>query len=453
MPFDLSDDSGANEPVSSQVTQTQPAGGRASDMLRPGGAPPGGIKAAGALPMSNSLPFIVCDRPITPADGAIKSITALIVTAIVLGTVYLLFALWSGHAANPTFANDPGGIADQHRILGNLAQVAHIVSIMSWIAVIATVFLYYDIATTGYVMVLIGAIFTFGVPFLTQAVFGIEHVQASKATNLLVTFLSGLGWTPGVPGILLLVLEGARRILFGLQEAKVRRSKFRFGQNVAVHAKRRNVFLGSCWNMPYCREAIRDKCPVHIAKKGPCWRHKRGCMCEESIAVLATSAGDWKSKVAGAVDKIEGRGTPAVAVAGMPPARSSNPLLNFTDPSGRPNLTDAERAQRCRECVIYNTHQEQKYKALVGALFVGAAALVYFANGSLIKIMGAFYMRMNMTMSQYSFGPSTAGGSTTLPISASTAVPISWFIISIALILIVSKMLQLVEYCCFKIKI
>ena len=141
------------------------------------------------------------------------------------------------------------------------------------------------------------------------------------------------------------------------------------------------------------------------------------------------------------------------AAAGAAPARSANPLLNFTDPSGRPNLTDAERAQRCRECVIYNTHQEQKYKALVGVLFVGAAALLYTANGSLIKIMGAFYEHMNMTISQYSFGPSTAGGTTALPLSASTAVPVSWFIISIVLILILSKMLQLVEYCCFKIKI
>jgi hypothetical protein len=166
-------------------------------------------------------------------------------------------------------------------------------------------------------------------------------------------------------------------------------------------------------------------------------------MCEESISKLATNPGEWKSVVTSAITKMEGRDVAAA------PARPLNPILGFTDSSGRAKLSWGEKKQRCRECVIYNTHQEQKYKALTACVFLALAAVLFFYNGILIDILSFGFGKINYALGQMSL--TNNGGNPVFGNNAS--VPVCWFILIVLTILLLSKLLQVVEYCCFTIKI
>ena len=50
----------------------------------------------------------------------------------------------------------------------------------------------------------------------------------------------------------------------------------------------RGALIGAfakCWQLPFCREGIRVKCPIYHART-KCWKQRVGCMCEENVLRL-----------------------------------------------------------------------------------------------------------------------------------------------------------------------
>lgn len=109
--------------------------------------------------------------------------------------------------------------------------------------------------------------------------------------------------------------------------------QLKYGKNMREELEKQNVFLGKCWQLPYCRKFVREKCPIFHAKR-TCWRERVGCMCEEKVIRDAMS-----SKV---VPK------DALMAATYIPQNLQLPM--------------AAKKERCRQCVIYNEHQKHKYK-------------------------------------------------------------------------------------------
>lgn len=426
MPYDLSDGTGADKPAPIPVSLPT---GRPSDVLRPAKPLPG---TAGSQP-----PVPLLERPATPFDDAASGIFWFSLLITVLGLGYLLWGVWSGLLAEPNFSHSYAH-ADRVRIMGNLALVESIVRISMIVMLAVILFLFYDDESTGYILVVTALILDFGLPWLSQFFLGMTKSVPSHATNAVIPYLKAMAFFPGVPGLMLAVWDIIRRMLVGLQQAKIRKSSLRYGQNAINHqVKRRNVFLGPCWNLPYCRETIRTRCPVFIKRFKPCWQHKMGCMCEESIAVLATTA-DWKTAVAKAMAQLEHRPIP----------HEGNPITGLAA-GAKIELSAAEKKQRCRECVIYNTHQEHKYKLLVTLLFAAIAGTIYLFNSYLIGQIGALFVFLNGTLGKFSLSNNGGAGIFTDDISGTVA----WFVLAVLSILIFSKLLQLVEYCCFTIKI
>jgi hypothetical protein len=119
-----------------------------------------------------------------------------------------------------------------------------------------------------------------------------------------------------------------------------------------------NRFLGKCWNLPYCRPAMKPFCPVFQRHQKPCWRIGVGCMCSEEVLLIA--ARNEGFEVA--------RGS-----ASQPGGLLVLPTL---DQMAR-QLTRRQKSARCGRCVIYMHHQEQKYRAAVWvALGVIAGAIL-----------------------------------------------------------------------------
>jgi hypothetical protein len=435
MPYDLSDDTG-----SQQQQPSQPDGapsGRASDMLRGKTSP-----AAKAGPVSSSTErSIIIERREMPIDGIASSVFYLSLLVSLLGLAYLLWGVWSGSLALPKFTTTYGH-DDRVRIVQNLQMVQNVVIWSTMLAVGTFLFLYYADTAAGYGLVVVGLFLNAGIPWLSQIFLNMVHATPCGVTTVpVVHFISSISWVPGVPGILLVVFDIVRRIIVGLEDSKTRKKSLRYGQSqtAASTTKRRNVFMGRCWNLPYCRSPLRERCPVYIKRMFPCWRYKQGCMCEENIAVLGSTA-DWKSAVAVAMAQLEGKPAPATAAV--------NPLLKIAGGT-KIQLTWAEKKQRCRECVIYNTHQEQKYKLGVGVVFAATAYLLYAFNDLLLGAISDLFERLNAAVGHLSLA---SNGGTAL-FAAGVSGPVAWFILAFLTILVVSKVLQALEYCCFTIKV
>ena len=114
----------------------------------------------------------------------------------------------------------------------------------------------------------------------------------------------------------------------------------------------------------------------------------------------------------------------------------------------QPSLSREAKNERCRQCVIYNLHQEQKYKLLVGLVLGGTVALTGAFYQPLIATTGDLFMKANVIVGRFSITTNTA------PLFANGAPAfVEWLILGSVVLVLVSKALQLVEFFCFKLKI
>lgn len=379
------------------------------------------------------------ERAATPLDDVARGVffVALLVAAVALG--YLLYGLWGGMLADPNYTHYLTK-ADHLRIETNITTMVSVLRIGLFVGLIAFLFLFYHEESAGYILLALSLFFSLAVPFISLQILGMNRQIPSHMTRQTLDMIRAIAWMPGVPGSLLIVYDIYRRIAGGLEEAQIRRATLRYGQGVARQSKHRNVFLGPCWNTPFCRDAIRSKCPIYLQKKGPCWRNKRGCMCEESI-ILQAQAGDWKQRVSGAVSQMEAKKDPNTSLlgGGGPPAM---------------HLNMEQKKERCRQCVIYNKHQEQKYKVLVVATFALVFGLVALLKSNLVILVDSVSLAANSVLSRFSYTSASAAAQSPTPIiSPDLNGPLVWVILGVLTLIILSKLLQLVEYCCFKVKI
>jgi hypothetical protein len=346
---------------------------------------------------------------------------------------------------------------DKQRFLDNLGA-AH--AVMTWALLIGVglmIFLFYDEASAAYALVAVALVLQILFPLLVSQYFALARLTPSEASQTLCSYAAQVAWIPGIPGILLVILEIARKFVAGLEEQKFKRKYLKYGQGVIKTEKLRNVFLGHCWNMPFCRENVRVRCPIYLRHRGPCWRNKRGCMCDETI-VLAAKSPDWKNTVASAGETL----------GPLPSAKiKARVAAAAAAPNAGQSLSTAFKNERCRQCVIYNLHQEQKYKALVLLAFVAVGIAFYLYSGDLLKLVAFGYHRIDQIAAHLSFSAQTPAQPTDVahqgvPVvttstpfigtAADLSGPIGWVVLVIVTMLLISKVLQLIEYACFKLK-
>src|SRR5579862_9447189 len=135
--------------------------------------------------------------------------------------------------------------------------------------------------------------------------------------------------------------------------------QMRFGKGVKEEQDRHNVFLGKCWQLPFCRKFVRERCPIYHARR-TCWRELTGCMCEEEVIRNA----------------MENKAIPKDA------------LMAATYIPRNMKLTVEQKQERCRSCVIYNEHQKHKYKAAMPITLLGFAGIYFLFHEQLIEVTG-----------------------------------------------------------------
>ncbi len=142
-----------------------------------------------------------------------------------------------------------------------------------------------------------------------------------------------------------IVTRVRKRMVYGTKAALLK-----YGTNIKEESDRKNVFMGKCWQLPFCRKFVREKCPIYHANR-TCWRELVGCMCEEAVI--------------------------SAAMTGKPVSKEA--LLNGTAIPRNNKLTDSQKRQRCHNCVIYNEHQKHKYKLAMpmAMIFYGIIFLLF----------------------------------------------------------------------------
>lgn len=158
-------------------------------------------------------------------------------------------------------------------------------------------------------------------------------------------------------------------------------------------------------------------------------------MCEERIVLQAVIDSSWKDKT-----------KEATAQAGIQTASLA------TGFSGQPKriLSPAGKRERCRNCIIYNEHERQKYKVLVGLVLIGFPLFVYANADQFQALTVTVLATLEQLSERFSFGDKH---STVSFLHNNPSPTIEWVMIGAASLIILSQLLRLVEYFCFKLKI
>lgn len=395
--------------------------------------------------------------------------------AAAIGALWLLASLIFGHYGEFATASK----AVQQSALNNINLASTLLKLGLGVGSVLALLVYFGEEIIGYLLVGGALMVGLGIPYGFQQ-FGGDSFATGKSIALAKVY-SGFFtavYFPAAIGGLLIAYDVISRLIRAVRERPtVAVEKMTYGTGAAKESgiPPRTSILGKCWEGPYCREFIRTHCPIFL-KRQACWKQRVGCYCEEDIVAAAVS------KVTGPTLPMAGSGgasrfgnTPPPANnfnsapaptdigftvigsdsrAGMTGMASSSGLTPPPPPNNAPTkprkveLNNWQKAERCRNCVIYNEHQREKYQVLLPVTLIGAVVLCGFLAIQFHGNMGAVVTGLETLINRFSFLP----GTSKLNIGDSSS-GVAWALIVAGTIMVLSKVLQLLEWCIFKIKI
>ena len=366
---------------------------------------------------------------------------ALFVTGALL--VYVGYGLFANVWTNPTYHGLDHASRERH--LNNIGMVITAMRISSIIAIISMSICSFRDEGIGYVLSGAAAILYLGIPYATVEIFAAQSVGPSDATNLAVQGLQSLWWIYGGPGVLFVLIDMGRRFQAASENAAIQKANLKYGSNINKVTTKGQKFLGRCWELPYCREHVRAKCPIFLRRRGPCWWYKEGCMCEERIVLQAVIAQDWKEQAAAATQKIGLTGAPAGG--GIAPLENR---LGLSANAPKQILSPSAKRDRCRKCIIYNEHQRQKYKLWVAVALVAIPTLLILFKDVLQAAATFILTKADIVTKQFQLTPGQPDDSMLRGANGEILQNILIFCLGLV---IVSQVLKLVEYMVLKLKL
>lgn len=348
---------------------------------------------------------------------------ALLVSILLLA--YLLVGLYSGAWAKaPMQTLYHANRASYFRQVSNIEFVFHLLQLSAFLYVACLIAIAYVDESLGYVLTVFGLIFYAGLPWLTARIYDLRSYETDMATQGVMRDFQLLSWLFFMPGLALIVADLFRRFRTAAETAALQKVNVKYGRGIKkqVEAKHKNVFLGRCFEGPYCRPEIRVHCPIFLRKRGPCWHYKEGCMCEERIVLQAVINPEWKHQAA-----------------------QTKSGFNFGEK--RKKLSPAELRERCRNCIIYNEHQRQKYKAMVAVTLIAFPVLAALNSTWLESAAQYVLVSLDNVMQRFSFD-ATPSSNAILHTAG-----LEWALIGAICVILLAQVLKFIEYWCFKIKI
>jgi hypothetical protein len=246
--------------------------------------------------------------------------------------------------------------------------------------------------------------------------------QAGKETNPLSAQALGAiqagGTVFGAIAICVLVADVTQRVRERIRVG-AKADQLKYGKNIKAETIQ-NVFMGKCWQLPYCRKFVREQCPIYHARR-TCWKERVGCMCEESVIANAMQGATIPKDV--------------VAAARFIPKNN--------------NLSAAAKAERCRHCVIYNERQRHKYRLALPVTIIGVALIYIVFKAPLMTGLNGLLEGMDKMISSATFKKSSGD-------LAQQVEQIGWIkeiLLAGIMFVVLSYLLKLIEWLFFKLKV
>jgi hypothetical protein len=259
---------------------------------------------------------------------------------------------------------------------------------------------------------LIFAALLFGAPFYVPMLTG--NQSPAKVPSHALDAIHNGGTLFGVFAILVLIADLVMRVRDHAVQG-VKADQMKYGKGIKFEEKAQSVFLGKCWQLPYCRKFVRERCPIFHSKR-TCWKELVGCMCEEQVIR----------------DAMENKPIPkdAILAAKMIPQNH--------------RLSIPQKQERCKNCVIFNEHQRHKYRAWVPGVVVAFLLVYGLLHGPLIAMTNGLIESVTKTAQNLSM---QKGG------AAQANTTFAELLLAAIMTVLFSYSLKAVEFAVFKLKV
>lgn len=391
-----------------------------------------------------------------------------------LAAIYLMYGVFSGQLAGM----DSLPPVDRDRIIGAIRSAGYLLTGTLALGTLALATLLIVEETTGYVIAAAALAIGFGIPFAYQTFGG--NLSSTGLQQAFGAF-QGASYIPLAIGGLLIVKDVIQRFRSALSQKVVEMEDLTFGSDAkAERLPMRTTLLTRCWEGPYCRESIRVHCPIFVARK-TCWKELQGCYCEEDIVLQAAQraqgiplqmAPDSRYNFANSpTPGLPRPNDPAIpgnvndpankiglSSVGSAPAPTGGPIIMSITAGGMASeeefvrkstveLTISQKRQRCKNCIIYNEHMREKYKLLMPMVLGGGIILCVVLSPLMREGLAWAFEGMEKLAGRLMF---TTGP---VPKFQRPPAPVEWAMVGAFSLMIVSKLLQGLEWMCFKAKI
>ncbi len=378
---------------------------------------------------------------------------SLAVTLLLYG--YLLWGLFSGSIANVQGMDK----AAQAHALQLIQSLSTWLNLSLLVTIVSAVIVYYEQQALGGILLVIAAFMAFGLQLLINVLFAGDaaHYKSGAASELTLETIHRTALVIGLPGIALLL----RQVYLNVHDKIYGQdlTAMTYGKDVEKedHPKALIGALAKCWQLPFCREGIRKKCPIFHAKT-KCWKERVGCMCEENIILLAMSDGK-EAPMAGAA--AIGKQSGFVAIGDLITSSEQTTRAQIATrpgPNGvriptNPHLTMGQKRERCRNCIIYNEHQRKKYQLLSPLATVMVPLFVALNFEPLRAMIGSGMNGLDGLISKVSLTGHSGGVGAKIANEVTGSLSVEVIIIVCLSLVMMTWLLRFVEYCVFKIKI
>ncbi|BBO22953.1 MAG: hypothetical protein QY327_07415 [Fimbriimonadaceae bacterium] len=353
---------------------------------------------------------------IDPKDAFVQFLDSVARFLFWAGTVATLISLGFLIYTFQTFMSGGAGL-NQDLALSNIGLFKNILLAGVLALSVGATFTFWGEEVLGFLQLLgAGALF-FAPIYLPMVLAGGQTPTPVSAEALAaMQFAGGIF---GLVAIAVTIIDIIQRIQLRSQQG-ARADQLKYGKGIKEEKDIQDVFMGKCWQLPFCRKFVRERCPIYHSRR-TCWREQVGCMCEEQVIR----------------DAMSGKVIPKDAVQ----AAKFIPINN--------KLTPSQKQERCRQCVIYNEHQKHKYKLILPvatAVFVG---LYLLFRGPLLEMTSQLLVTIDRMIGRATF---RSDANVAQQITDSGMHFQEVLLICLSLI-VFTYVLKLVEFLIFKLKV
>jgi hypothetical protein len=306
------------------------------------------------------------------ATGWANLLVRLALAGIIVSYGYYAWGIVGGYLARPVNLNP--------MVIPNLRLMGVLLFASSFVGTLCLIYLTLEEVAWAVLAGLFGVAMLFGTPLLIASYVRGGQLESlnvvrdyTTSSSKVILFLVGLRV---IFEIVDYVRTGPERHLLDEELAQ----KHKKAKSVPGAATTGKVW-GRCWHLPYCHEAVREKCPAYINHKS-CWKYGYGCMCNPKLieALVRASTGG------------------ATAIA-----KAREGAYIRSDLEADIHINQAQRTIPCARCPIYLEHQRQKYSLINPIVISATVAALVLGYGPIMVVYRRLLRFMSELAARFTF--------------------------------------------------